>query len=150
MEKKQAHDAFFSFLKQGFRITPQRFEILDFALAFEKHFKAEELFVKMQNNGSKVSRATIYNTLELLVQCELLSRRVFEHNITMYESNFQRKQHDHIICEECGKIWEFVEPEIQEIVNRVGRKFNLEPHSYVFNIYAKCQNSDNCKEKTSV
>ncbi len=144
MDKNKAHEVFLTFLKKGYRITPQRFEVLDTALDMKNHFTADDLFLMMKNAGSKVSRATVYNTLELLVKCDLLSQRIFNQSTTRYEVNFDRRQHDHIICEGCGKIWEFSDPDIQKIVDKVAKKFNMEPSGYVFNIYAKCLEPHTC------
>ncbi len=149
VNKNKAHDVFLTFLKKGYRITPQRFEVLDTALEMKNHFTADDLFHKMKGAGSKVSRATIYNTLELLVKCELISQRIFNQTTTMYEVNFNRQQHDHIICESCGKIWEFSEPEIQKIVEKVAKKFGMEPSGYSFNIYAKCLEPHICDKDSS-
>jgi len=117
---EKAHEEFKVFLKKGkHRITPERFEVLDFALEHSAHFGADELFVMMKTNNSNVSRATVYNTLELLVKCKLLSKRNFGNNKTHYESNFNRKIHDHLICTNCGKIIEFSTTKIQEIVKNI-------------------------------
>ena len=140
MEKENAREIFHKFLKNGYRITPQRFEVLDAALDYGTHFTPDELFLRMKNSGSKVSRATVYNTLELLVKCNLLSKRLFDQKITMYESNFNRTQHDHIICENCGEIIEFSAEEVKKIVDKIAEEFNVEPTGYSFNIYAKCKN----------
>ncbi len=137
MDKEKAHKAFLKFLKKGYRITPQRFEVLDAALDYGTHFKPDELYIKMKNDGSKVSRATVYNTLELLVKCELLSKRIFNTNITMYESNFNRGQHDHIIFEDSDEIVEFSEPQIEKLVEKIADKYDIEITGYTFNIYAK-------------
>ncbi len=144
MNKNKAHEVFLTFLKKGYRITPQRFEVLDNALDINTHFTADQLYNKMRKNKSTVSRATVYNTIELLVKCEILSKRIFNQTTTMFEINLNRKQHDHIICEECGKIWEFSSPEIDEIVKKIADKFNMTPTGYIFNIYAKCLEPDKC------
>jgi Fur family ferric uptake transcriptional regulator len=144
MDKNKAHEVFLTFLKKGYRITPQRFEELDNALDINNHFTADELYNKMKSNNSKVSRATVYNTIELLVKCDILSKRIFNQTTTMFEINFNRKQHDHIICEECGKIWEFSAPEIEEVVKKIAAKFNMTPTGYIFNIYAKCLEPHEC------
>jgi Fur family ferric uptake transcriptional regulator len=144
MDKNKAHEVFLTFLKKGYRITPQRFEVLDNALDINNHFTADELYNKMKSNNSKVSRATVYNTIELLVKCDILSKRIFNQTTTMFEINFNRKQHDHIICEECGKIWEFSAPEIEEVVKKIAHKFNMTPTGYIFNIYAKCLEPHEC------
>ncbi|MGK9477977.1 Fur family transcriptional regulator [Melioribacter sp. OK-6-Me] len=143
----EAHEVFRKYLKQEkHRITPERFEVLDFALKYEGHFGADELYLRMKNNKSNVSRATVYNTLELLAACELLAKRNFGENKTRYESNYGRKSHDHLICINCGAIKEFSEPEIEEIVAQVAKKLGFKPHGHSFNIFGKCNNA-NCKHK---
>ncbi len=93
----EAHEEFKKFLKLGkHRITPERFDVLDGALEYEGHFGADELYVKMMTEKKNVSRATIYNTLELLAQCDLLAKRNFGDNKTHYEASFDKKNHDHI------------------------------------------------------
>ncbi len=145
MERKQVHEKFKKFLKDGEnRITPERFEVLDFAIDFEGHFGADELFVRMKNKKSNISRATVYNTLELLAQCGILSKRNFGENKFRYESNFGKVNHDHLICTNCGAIKEFEETKIQKIVEEVSQKLGFIPNGYSFNIFGKCNNS-NCK-----
>ena len=73
MKNQQAADIFRDFLKSGKnRITPERFEVMESAIEYEGHFGADDLFILMKTQKSRVSRATVYNTLELLVQCNLL------------------------------------------------------------------------------
>ena len=71
---------FQKFLKDGeYRITPERFEVLDAVMKWDDHFDADNLFIALKNNGSKVSRATVYKTLNLLHECGLVSRYRFSH-----------------------------------------------------------------------
>lgn len=145
MKNKQASEIFTDFLKNGKnRITPERFEVLDAALEFDGHFTADELFITMKNNNSRVSRATVYNTLDLLAQCSLLSVRNFGENLKRYESNFKRQNHDHLICLDCGKIVEFVNPQIKKIYEKMCEELNYEPISYSFNIFARCKDKKTC------
>lgn len=130
--------------KEKHRITPERFEVLEYALDYDGHFGADELYVKMKSNNSLVSRATVYNTLELLASCELLSKRNFGENKTRYESNYDRNSHDHLICINCGAIKEFSEPGIELMVKEVAEKLGFEPTGHSFNIFGKCSNI-NCK-----
>ena len=98
MNKNNAHEKFKTFLKKGnHRITSERFEVLDYALDYKGHFGADDLYVAMKNKNSNISRATIYNTLELLAKCNLLAKRNFGDGKTRYESSFNRKNHDHLI-----------------------------------------------------
>jgi Fur family ferric uptake transcriptional regulator len=150
LDFNSAHEEFRRFLKEGnHRITPERFEVLDFAIEYEGHFGADELFLKMKNNESNVSRATVYNTLELLAACGLLSKRNFGENKTRYESNFERKSHDHLICISCGDIKEFSEPRVETIVKEISEKLGFDSTGYSFNIFGKCTNI-NCKLNKNV
>ena len=145
MTLEEAHEQFKIFLKKGkHRITPERFEVLDFALNYRGHFGADELYIKMKNSSSNVSRATVYNSLELIAKCELLAKRNFGDNKTHYESNFKRKRHDHIICTNCGKIMEFASDQIQNEVNRICSDLGMEHTGYSFNIFAKCKDPKDC------
>lgn len=146
MKNKQAAEIFRNFLKAGKnRITPERFEVLDAALDYEGHFGADDLYILMKNSNSRVSRATVYKTLELLAQCELISKRHFGDNITRYESSFKKQVHDHLICVDCGRIVEFSDPRIKKLPEEIsdGLDFNFE--SYSFNIFARCRDPKKCK-----
>lgn len=148
MKNEKAAEIFRSFLKRGkYRITPERFEVLDAALDHSGHFGADDLFIQLKNLKSKVSRATVYNTLELLAHCDLLSKRNFGDNLNRFESNFKRQTHDHLICIECGKIVEFTDPRIRDIPKEISEKFGFEMSSYSFNIFARCKNQKECKNR---
>ena len=149
MEREAAHEEFKKFLKKGDnRITPERFEVLDHAMEYEGHFGADELYVKMKSSHSDISRATVYNTLELLAQCSLLSKRNFGENKTRYESNVGKTSHDHLICTNCGAIKEFSEPKIQKIVKQISEEIGFDATGYSFNIFGKCTN-ENCSQNKS-
>lgn len=148
MKNNKAIEIFKDFLKRGkYRITPERFEVLEAALEHEGHFGADDLYVKMKNTKSVISRATVYNTLELLTQCELISKRNFGDNITRFESNFKRQTHDHLICVDCGRIIEFTDPRIKKIPQEICDNFDFEFHSYSFNIFGRCKNKKDCINK---
>lgn len=143
--KKESHNIFTEFLKSGkHRITPERFEVLDAALEQKGHFGADELYVSMKFNKSNISRATVYNTLELLAQCGLLAKRNFGDGKTNYESSYNRINHDHLICTHCGQIIEFSSPKIKKIVDEVCKELGFKPDGYSFNIFGKCDHQDSC------
>ncbi len=146
MKKETAHEQFTNYLKQEkHRITPERFEVMDFALEYDGHFGADDLYVLMKTKKSNISRATVYNTLELLVKCKLLSKRNFGDGLTRYESNFERKNHDHLICINCGEIIEFTSPEVQKVVDKICDELGFEKVGYSFNIFGKCKKGNSCK-----
>jgi Fur family ferric uptake transcriptional regulator len=148
VRNEKAAEIFRTFLKDGKnRITPERFEVLDAALEHKGHFGADDLFIQLKNLKSKVSRATVYNTLELLAHYDLISRRNFGVNLNMYESNYKRQTHDHLICVDCGKIVEFSDSRLSTIPQEMSDKLGFEMDSYSFNIFARCKNQKECKSR---
>jgi len=146
LKNEKAAEQFRDFLKRGKnRITPERFEVLDAALEHNGHFGADDLFIQLKNINSKVSRATVYNTLELLAQCELIRKRNFGDNINRYENNYKKQTHDHLICVNCGKIVEFTDIRMNKLPIELSDKLGYEFDSYSFNIFARCKNKKDCK-----
>ena len=142
----KAHEIFTDFLKkEKNRITPERSEVLDAALEFDGHFGADDLYILMKNKKSRVSRATVYKTIDLLVLCGLLSKRNFGDNLTRYESSFKREIHDHLICMDCGRIVEFADSRIKHLPDKISNELGFEVSSYSFNIFARCKDVKNCK-----
>ncbi len=144
-EIKEAEEKFYNFLKEGNnRITPERFEVLDAAVDFKGHFGADDLFIALKNKKSRVSRATVYNTLELLSQCGVLVKRNFGDNLNRYESASGKKRHDHLVCVNCGKIIEFSSSRLQNLINEISKENKFEVTDYSFNIFGMC---DVCRKQ---
>ena len=118
---------------KGQRKTPERYAIINEIYSFKHHFDADELYSQMIKNKYRVSRATIYNTLDLLVSLELVTRHVFKDNLAKYEKSFGFMQHDHIILNN-DEIIEFCDPRIQSIKNTLEEMFDvkIKNHSLYF------------------
>jgi len=140
MTNRKAHDEFKSFLKTAkHRITPERFEVLDFAISSNNHFTADELYLEMKKGKSNVSRATVYNSLELLVKCGMLAKRYFGENKTFYESSFNKQNHVHLICKICGEIIESDDKKIAKLVEKIASENDFVHKSFQFNIFGFCK-----------
>jgi len=126
----------------GLKATLPRIKILDvFRHTERRHMTAEDVYRALLGEGADIGLATVYRVLMQFEQAGLLTRSNFESGKAVYELN-EGQHHDHLVCLDCGRVEEFMDPEIEQRQRAIAEKrgFALQEHSLA--LYARCNKSD--------
>ncbi len=140
---KDQEKKFGEYLKsKDLKITPQRELILREIFSSHDHFEVDDLFVRLYGKSAHISRATVYRTLNLLVQGGFLREVISGERHSHYEHILGHRHHDHLVCLGCGKIIEFSNVSIEDLQDKVCKKHNFQPHSHRLQINGFCRNCE--------
>jgi Fur family ferric uptake transcriptional regulator len=144
---RAAEEIFHNHLKRvGLKHTEQRFTILRSFLETREHLSTEELHQLVKKRDPGIGFTTVYRTLKLFTECGLASEVAFHDGIARYEHQYNRRNHHHMVCTECGGSVEFFSPEVDRLEKEIGRKYRYEPTRHTFQIYGLCED---CRRKAS-
>jgi len=130
--------------KEGLRYTHQRQAIWDELSASDEHRDAEEIYLALYNSGLKVSRATVYRTIDVLVKNSLVRKLDLGDGRARYENKIDTAHHDHLICVQCGKIEEFMDNVIENRQEVIVENFGYRLIRHIHQLFVIC---DECNSK---
>lgn len=129
--------------KHRMRHTHERFAILEKIFGLTEHFSVDDLFKIMCDSECRVSRATVYNSIELLERAGLVRKHRFDNRTAQYEkvNCISSVSHHHLICRVCGKVREMRDSEaVKAIENRQFASFKTDyVQLYVYGVCSRCQ-----------
>lgn len=134
-----------------YRKTPERYAILNLIYSEQGHFDMDSLYEAMNARNFRVSRATLYNTMQLLLDCKLVLKHQFGQNISVYERAYNNDFHHHLICTNCNKIQEYKDLELRSIIQSKKIKQFIPSHYslYIYGLCSACSRKLKLKKKKS-
>ena len=140
MSDQREKESFLSFLRQRrHRVTAERLALLDEVFRQHGHIDAEHLLAAARGRGLKISRATVYRNLDLLVASGLARKQRLGRRRYLYEHVHGGQRHDHLVCTVCGRVVEFLSPGIAALQSEICRAHGFVPSAYSLQINGLCQ-----------
>ena len=131
---------FINYLKnEGLKLTPEREHVLEGVFSIHKHFNVDKLYDKLRMQHKRISRASIYRTIPLLIKSGLVNESLRCQNNASYEHTYGHDHHDHMVCIKCGRIIEFKDQKIEELQEAVCKKYGFKPIEHKLGIKGYCK-----------
>lgn len=124
-------------------VTPQRVRVARILFGTHDHISADEIMARLRREGEPVGKATVYRTLDLLVEADLIREHDFGEGFRRYEPRPTRPRHEHLVCTGCGKVIEFQHEAIERLEREVAGLHGFEPSHHRLEIYGRCEE---CRE----
>jgi len=125
--------------EKGLKLTKERIAVLKEVFSSHEHFEPEQLYLRMKDSGSKASRASVYRTLNLLVESGLVEKVTRTEKSNVYEHTFGHSHHDHMICNGCGKIIEFYSEKLEALQDEICRGNRFAGKTHTLEIRGNCE-----------
>ena len=125
--------------REGLKYTPQRVAVLEEILKDQGHRECENIYLALRQNGSHVSRATVYRTMDILVKNGYARKIEIGDGRARYERKIGSPHHDHLVCTSCGKIIEFVDQDVEDIQNKIAKRYNFKLQRHVHQLFGLCK-----------
>jgi Fur family ferric uptake transcriptional regulator len=139
MTHPQERERFLRYLRRkGQRVTAERLALFDRIFSHHGHVDAEALLASLRAEGAKISRATVYRNLDLLVECGLVHKHRLGRNRYLFEHVHAGQRHDHLVCAECGRVVEFISPGIAALQTEICRAHGFVPTRHTLQITGIC------------
>lgn len=142
---KEKERAFHKFIQtEGLKTTRQRNTIVNVFFSLKGHVSVEELLREVKAVNPKIGYATVYRTLHLLVRSGLVEERRFGDGLARYEGHSEVEHHDHMICQNCGRIFEFFNPELEALQEKLASDHDFTVHRHRLELYGVCNDVESC------
>jgi Fur family ferric uptake transcriptional regulator len=145
---KEKEKAFLEFIQaRGLKTTRQRNTIVNVFFKMRGHISVEELLREVKKVNPKIGYATVYRTLHLLVESGLVEERRFGDGLARYEGRSEVEHHDHMICTECGQIFEFFNPHLEALQEKLADEHNFKIFRHRLELYGVCKDKETCERR---
>jgi len=144
--KKRVKNSFIEFLRgRGMRLTKERIKILEIIVDWDGHFSVEDIWREVKGRGAGISRASVYNTIGVLVEGGFLRSYNFNNQGRVYEVAGKFNLHNHFICQRCGRAIEFCYPPVSKMAEDISRMLGFKMERWTFFIEGVCKSCLNEK-----